>query len=223
MIKRIGALVLLGHEAMATCMIGSAQECTDEASCVGVQGVWIPVANATDLPATAVDGGRRFTLGQSDAEFETIIFAPNGGYCTQPLSVVPQECQNNATQCDSLDSCYYRTNGGRWFRSSESQTCISNCSHPLVYCDKTRCETTLGCDWFVKTQSSADQCFCIDNPGLFGNPPKKARITWIFWDQPVSLPVFVIAIIAIIAIAWNIWIYNLKPFFLKVFKKKPRE
>lgn len=206
-----------------TCIVGTPEECTSEATCVGANGVWVPVADALEVPGTAVQGGRRYTLGQTDSEFTTVISAPNGGYCTREISAIPATCESNFIHCESMESCFYRQAGGRWFRSTQSQACVDKCAHPLVFCDQARCESTLGCGWFVKTQSNADQCFCIENPSIFGNPPAKEKLSWIFWDQPVSLPIFVIAIIALIAIAWNVWIFNLKPFFLKVFKKKPKE
>lgn len=206
------------------CSVASPQSCTSEATCAGASGIWVPVTSALDLPATAVDGGRRYTLGQSDEEFEKVIAAPNGGYCTSLLrSEVPQPCQDEASECTSLDDCFYRQSGGRWYRSSKSQMCVATCAHPLVYCDKARCGATLGCGWFVKTQSSEDQCFCIENPGIFGNPSPKQKVTWMFWDQPISIPIFVLAVIAALGIAWNVWVFNIKPFFLKVFKKKPKE
>jgi hypothetical protein len=221
------AIVLLGVGALtgtsATCLVGTPQGCSDEASCVGVNGVWVPVANALDIPGTAVQGGRRYTLGQSDEQFTKVISAPNGGYCTKQVSPVTAECEADYNKCETMEGCFYRQQGGRWFHTSTSETCVNTCAHPLVFCDKARCQSTLGCGWFIKTQSNADQCYCIDNPGIFGNPPAPPKMTWIFWDQPVSIPIFVIAVIALIAIAWNVWIFNLKPFFLKVFKKKPKE
>jgi hypothetical protein len=226
-IMKLGAVVYLsslwGSVSGGVCGVGSPQECTDESSCVGASGIWVPVADAVEVPGTAVQGGRRYTLGQSDEEFTTVISAPNGGYCTRQLSGISTECQGNATECLTMDSCFYRNNGGRWYRSSESETCVDNCSHPLVFCDKSRCQSALGCSWFIKTQSNSDQCFCIENPGIYGNPPARDKLGWIFWDQPVSLPIFIIAIIAGLAIAWNVWVFNIKPFFLKIFKKKPKE
>jgi len=217
--------LMLGAAALgsSTCIVGTPEECTTEATCVGANGVWVPVADALEAPGTAVQGGRRYTLGQSDSEFTTVISAPNGGYCTRQVSAIPSNCEANSTLCESMESCFYRSNGGRWFRTAESEACIDTCTHPLVFCDQTRCEATLGCGWFVKTQSNSDQCFCIENQSIFGNPPAKEKLSWIFWDQPVSIPIFVIAVIAALAIAWNVWIFNIKPFFLKVFKKKPKE
>ena len=207
----------------ATCIVGTPEECTTEDSCVGANGVWIPVAEALEVPGTAVQGGRRYTLGQTDAEFTTVITAPNGGYCTRQVPPIPANCESNSTHCETMESCFYRSSGGRWFRTAESETCVDTCAHPLVFCDQARCQATLGCGWFIKTQSNSDQCYCIENPGIYGNPPPKEKLSWIFWDQPASLPIFVIAIIAVIAILWNVWIFNIKPFFLKVFKKKPKE
>ena len=182
------------------------------------------VANATYIPGTALVGGRRYVMGQNDREFTHTISAPNGGYCTFPSVAVSEECEANEDMCDTMDSCFYRTAGaGRWFHAAESTRCVSNCTHPLVFCDKGRCASTMGCSWFIKSQANVDQCYCIDNPGLNGNPPAKPRMTWIFWDQPVSIPIFVIACIAVIGIAYNVWLFNLKPFFARVFKRKPKE
>jgi hypothetical protein len=75
----------------------------------------------------------------------------------------------------------------------------------------------------VLSQSTDDQCYCIDNPGIFGNPPPRAKLNWIFWDQPISMPVFVIAILAALGILYNILVTNVKPFFDKLLNKKPKE
>jgi hypothetical protein len=123
-----------------------------------------------------------------------------------------------------MDFCFYRAAGaGRWFHTNESSYCVSNCSSPLVFCDQNNCQSTLGCSWFVLTQSNEDQCFCIDNPGIFGNPPARPKLSWIFWDQPISMPIFVIAVIAAIALLYNIFVTNVKPFFNKLLKKRPKE
>ena len=220
---KTGLVIAAVVERAHSCAVGTPQDCGDEASCVGVSGVWVAVADGIDSGATAVQGGRRYTLGQTDEEFETVVSAPNGGYCTRELASIPSSCSNNATQCTNMGDCFYRPDGGRWFHSDAGETCVSNCSHPLVYCDQTRCGQTLGCGWFILTQLNADQCYCIENPGIYGNPPARAKLSWMFWDQPASLPIFILAIIAILAIVWNVIQFNIKPFFRKVFKPKPKE
>ena len=223
----LGIFTLLGTTVLCddpACSPDAVTMCVDETSCTTATGVWVPVANATYIPGTALVGGRRYVMGQNDREFTHTISAPNGGYCTFPSVAVSEECEANEDMCDTMDSCFYRTAGaGRWFHAAESTRCVSNCTHPLVFCDKGRCASTMGCSWFIKSQANVDQCYCIDNPGLNGNPPAKPRMTWIFWDQPVSIPIFVIACIAVIGIAYNVWLFNLKPFFARVFKRKPKE
>jgi hypothetical protein len=198
------------------------QACTSENFCetIGL-GVWISVDNATDLPGTAIDGGRRYTLGQKDKDFKKNITAPNGGYCLAKNPPISDNCSRNATLCNSMESCMYRTDTGRWFRDDISSTCVSNCSHPLVFCDKNRCDSTMGCTWFIKSQSNADECFCYENPGIYGNPPKKPSLTWIFWDQPWSLLAFIPACIAALALGYYIFVFNIKPLWAKCCKKKP--
>ena len=205
----------------SVCSNSLPQACDSDDACSGVSGVWVPVVNATYIPGTALVGGRRYTLEQSDSEFTQTVSAPNGGYCTSAVTAPSAACEGNATLCESMDACFYRQAGaGRWFHSVSSETCMPTCAHPLVFCDKSNCQSTMGCDWFVKTQSNADECYCIDNPGLFGNPPAKPRVTWIFWDQPWSIPIFVFACIAGVAVLYNVWIFNLKPFFRRALDKR---
>ena len=206
-----------------TCNPVNPEVCTDEESCTAATGVWIPVAPATYIPGTAVGGGRRYTLEQSNSAFTSTIAAPNGGYCTLGTSPISENCQVNATFCHSMNGCMYRNDTGRWYHSLQSEACISTCSDPLVFCDQSRCQSTMGCSWFIKTQANSDQCYCMDNPGIFGNPPAPPSMPWAFWDQPWTLPIFIIAVIAGLAILYQIFIFNVKPFFHKIFKKKPRE
>jgi hypothetical protein len=209
-------LIPLGSSSIVTCSSSYPSACDSEQSCAGVAGVWVPVANATYIPPTALSGGRRYTLSESDSEFTYTISAPNGGYCTFPLPPVNSNCESNVTLCGSMGDCFYRDSGaGRWFEADNTGQCITNCSSPLVFCDESRCGSTFGCSWFVKTQSTANQCYCIDNPGIFGNPPPPESLSWMFWDQPASLPVFIFAVIAIIALGYNIYIHNLRPLWRK--------
>ena len=209
----------------SSCVPSTLEECTSESTCTQAAGVWVPVADATYIPGTALAGGRRYTLGQSDSEFSTTISAPNGGYCTRPVSTVPSECESNASACASMGDCFYRSSGrGRWFQTEASMACVATCSDPLVFCDKSRCESAMGCSWFVLTQSNADECYCMDNPGVFGNPPEPAKITWIFWDQPGTLPIFIIAILGGLGIAYYVFIFNLMPLIDALKQKmKPKE
>lgn len=210
-----------------SCSAQKPQLCTNSSACTDNSGVWIPVDPATYIPGTALVGGRRYTLTENDDQFAKQIVAPNGGYCTLAYSStqsVSAQCEENNELCTSFDECFYRKSGpGRWFHTDISSFCVSNCSHPLVFCDKTNCQTTLGCSWFVLSQSTDDQCYCIDNPGIFGNPPPRPKLNWIFWDQPISMPVFVIAILAALGILYNILVTNVKPFFEKLLNKKPKE
>lgn len=209
------------------CSSSNPQACINKQACISVSGVWITVDPATFIPGTALVGGRRYTLTQTDNDFSTTISAPHGGYCTIASQIPPAspECEADAESCSSMDACFYRKSGsGRWFHTDASSYCMSNCSHPLVFCNKGNCQTTMGCSWFVLSQANADQCYCIDNPGIFGNPPPKTKLSWIFWDQPISMPVFVIAVIAAIGLLYKIFVTNVKPFFDKLlFKKKPKQ
>jgi len=208
------------REVVSECSQLYPQTCTNSADCEAIgNGVWIPVENATDLPGTALLGGRRYTLGQTDEEFTTTIYAPNGGYCTRSLVAASTNCTSNATLCDTMDHCMYSGNG-RWFHGDSSSTCVSNCSHPLVYCDEGRCGSTMGCVWFIQSQSTSDQCFCRENPGIYGNPPKPPSLTWIFWDQPWSLLAFIPACIAVLALGYYIFIFNIRPLWQKCRKPK---
>ena len=199
------------------------QACTSESFCENIGlGVWVPVANGTYIPGTAIDGGRRYTLGQNDEEFTSIIYAPNGGYCTAKNAPISDNCSSNATLCNSMENCMYRDNGGgRWFKGDTSSACVNNCSHPLVFCDEGRCGSTMGCTWFIKSQSNADQCYCIENPGIYGYPPKRPSLTWIFWDQPWSLLAFIPACIGVLALGYYVFIYNILPLIRSCKKKKP--
>lgn len=194
------------------CSTTHPQACATEPTCSSISGIWIPVTNATYIPPTALLGGRRYTIGQSNSEFETIIYAPNGGYCTPGAPVVDSNCDANITYCGSMGDCFHRGSGaGRWFQDTTSSSCVSNCSNPLVFCDQTRCKATFGCTWFVKTQATEDQCYCLEDPGIWGNPAPPAPLTWIFWDQPASLPVFILACIALLGLAYNVYIHNIRP------------
>ena len=207
-----------------TCSLVTPQVCRSEQACVAAGGYWIAVTPAIYIPGTAVQGGRRYTLEQRDAEFTNTISAPDGGYCTHTSPAISQECASDATLCSSMDACMYRSQvAGRWFHSGSSDFCVPTCDHPLVFCDKSRCQATMGCSWFVKTQSNADQCFCIDNPGINGNPAARPKITWIYWDQPYAIPIFVFAVQGAAAVLFYAFVHNIKPFFERIFKQKPKE
>jgi hypothetical protein len=207
----------------ASCDVTNPEVCTTETSCSVAGGIWIPVAPAEYIPGTAVQGGRRYTLEQSNSEFTQTISAPNGGYCTLPVSTPSEACQNNATLCLTMGDCFYRTDTGRWYHTSSSELCVAACSDPLVFCDESRCSSTLGCSWFIKTQANSDQCYCTDNPGIFGYPPAPPDLSWAYWDQPWSLPIFILALIAAVAILYQVYVFNIRPWFHKLIKKRPRE
>lgn len=207
------ALGVSGASSSAvTCSASYPQACDSETSCSTAAGVWIPVNNATYMPPSALLGGRRYTIGQSDAEFATTIYAPNGGYCAEPVPAVSNNCDSNVTYCGTMGECFYRNpTAGRWFQDSSSSLCVSNCSDPLVFCSESRCGATFGCTWFVKTQSTEDECYCLEDPGIWGNPAPPASMSWIFWDQPASLPIFILACFGLIGLGYNVYIHNLRP------------
>jgi hypothetical protein len=149
----------------------------------------------------------------------------SGGYCLGSVSALPvasPECEADPRMCVTSDECIYtrKAGPGRWLMDPESRaySCVGSCDHPLVFCDKGRCQATLGCSWFVKMQAPDDECFCRTDPGFdravgssrpVTTPRPVANDADMFLIQyPVSWVLAVFAVTGLFAIAYHFVRFN---------------
>lgn len=192
--------------ALPNTIMGRSSTCSD------IHSEWIPIEEKIHIPGTALAGGRQYTMEEEEWEFSNKIFHPDGGVCLAKHVPVESECDSNASKCLDMQSCIHR-NGGKWMYWEETNSvlsgCFSECSDPVLFCHKVRCDATSGCKWFVKTQSNNNECFCQDENKQI-HVEKKI---WKFWHQPLAVPVFLLAIVSAGWIVYNIWLFNLRALF----------